>query len=115
MFFNKFLKFFKTFRNELSSVFCVQYIEKSQIIFHIHEKIQGLNIQSFTAMHHHPIFSHFGLQTGNWQGIMTAQYQFGAVDFQFVSLKWLSENCKLRKAILSAFYNISQRNFGILL
>jgi hypothetical protein len=28
--------------------------------------------------------------------------------------KWL-KNGKLRKAILSAFYNISQRNFGILL
>jgi hypothetical protein len=27
----------------------------------------------------------------------------------------MTENCKLRKAILSAFYNISQRNFGILL
>ena len=28
--------------------------------------------------------------------------------------KWL-KNGKLRKAILSAFYNISQRNFGLLL
>ena len=27
----------------------------------------------------------------------------------------MTENCELRKAILSAFYNISQRNFGILL
>jgi hypothetical protein len=27
----------------------------------------------------------------------------------------MTENCKLRKAILSAFYKISQRNFGILL
>jgi hypothetical protein len=27
----------------------------------------------------------------------------------------MTENCKFRKAILSAFYNISQRNFGILL
>jgi hypothetical protein len=27
----------------------------------------------------------------------------------------MTENCKLRKAILSAFYNITQRNFGILL
>jgi hypothetical protein len=27
----------------------------------------------------------------------------------------MTENCKLRRAILSAFYNISQRNFGILL
>ena len=26
----------------------------------------------------------------------------------------MTENCKFRKAILSAFYNISQRNFGIL-
>jgi hypothetical protein len=27
----------------------------------------------------------------------------------------MTENCKFRKAILSAFYNILQRNFGILL
>jgi hypothetical protein len=27
----------------------------------------------------------------------------------------MTENYKFRKAILSAFYNISQRNFGILL
>jgi hypothetical protein len=27
----------------------------------------------------------------------------------------MTENCKFHKAILSAFYNISQRNFGILL
>jgi hypothetical protein len=27
----------------------------------------------------------------------------------------MTENCKFRRAILSAFYNISQRNFGILL
>jgi hypothetical protein len=27
----------------------------------------------------------------------------------------MTENCKLLNAILSAFYNISQRNFGILL
>ena len=27
----------------------------------------------------------------------------------------MTENCELYKAILSAFYNISQRNFGILL
>jgi hypothetical protein len=27
----------------------------------------------------------------------------------------MTENCKLRKAILSAFYDILQRNFGILL
>jgi hypothetical protein len=39
-----------------------------------------------------------------------------APDYQFpvCSAKWL-KNGKLRKAILSAFYNISQRNFGILL
>jgi hypothetical protein len=29
--------------------------------------------------------------------------------------KIMTENYKLRKAILSAFYNILQRNFGILL
>jgi hypothetical protein len=27
----------------------------------------------------------------------------------------MTENCKLRKALFSSFYNISQRNFGILL
>ena len=26
----------------------------------------------------------------------------------------MTENCKLRKAIISAFYNISQRNFGMI-
>jgi hypothetical protein len=37
-------------------------------------------------------------------------------DYQFPvsNAKWLN-NGKLRKAILSGFYNISQRNFGILL
>jgi hypothetical protein len=34
--------------------------------------------------------------------------------FPVRNTKWL-KNGKLRKAILSAFYNISQRNFGILL
>jgi hypothetical protein len=34
--------------------------------------------------------------------------------FGICNAKWL-KNGKLRKAILSAFYNISQRNFGILL
>jgi hypothetical protein len=32
-----------------------------------------------------------------------------------MGLHKMTENCKLRRAILSAFYNISQRNFGILL
>jgi hypothetical protein len=35
------------------------------------------------------------------------------INFPFV-IK-MTENCKFRKAILSAFYNISQRKFGILL
>jgi hypothetical protein len=35
-------------------------------------------------------------------------------EFPVRNTKWL-KNGKLRKAILSAFYNISQRNFGILL
>jgi hypothetical protein len=34
--------------------------------------------------------------------------------FPVRNTKWL-KNGKLRKAILSAFYNISQRNFGILI
>ena len=41
----------------------------------------------------------------------------GSMDFQVLAMKLdkMTENCKFRKAILSAFYNISQRNFGILL
>jgi hypothetical protein len=34
---------------------------------------------------------------------------------EFILYGLMAENCKLRKAILSAFYNILQRNFGILL
>jgi hypothetical protein len=51
----------------------------------------------------------FVLQTGNWQRQRVLGYQFPPRN-----AKWL-KNSKLRKAILSAFYNISQRNFGILL
>jgi hypothetical protein len=44
---------------------------------------------------------------------LTAQSGVGAS----ISRLWYktTENCKFRRAILSAFYNISQRNFGILL
>jgi hypothetical protein len=52
-----------------------------------------------------PFFSHFVLRTGNW-------YRFHQCPAR--NTKWL-KNGKLRRAILSAFYNISQRNFGILL
>jgi hypothetical protein len=55
------------------------------------------------------IFSHFVLRTGNWQPNRVLGHQFPVCN-----LKWL-KNGKLRMAILSAFYNISQRNFGILL
>jgi hypothetical protein len=54
-------------------------------------------------------FSHFVLQTGNW----CPNTRLGC-QFPVRNTKWL-KNGKLRKAILSAFYNISQRNFGILL
>jgi hypothetical protein len=37
------------------------------------------------------------------------------INFPFVIKYKMTENGKLRKPILSAFYNISQRNFGILL
>jgi hypothetical protein len=46
-------------------------------------------------------------QTGNWQPQRVLGCQFPPRN-----AKWL-KNGKLRKAILSAFYNISQRNFGI--
>jgi hypothetical protein len=55
-----------------------------------------------------PFFSHFVLQTN-------ILHQFDQTDYQFpvCNAKWL-KNGKLRKPIF-AFYNISQRNFGILL
>jgi hypothetical protein len=56
-----------------------------------------------------PFFSHFVLQTGNW----CPNTRLGC-QFPMRNTKWL-KNGKLRKAILSAFYNISQRYFGILL
>jgi hypothetical protein len=56
-----------------------------------------------------PFFNHFILQTGNWQPQRVLGCQFPPRN-----AKWL-KNGKLRKAILFAFYNISQRNFGILL
>jgi hypothetical protein len=55
------------------------------------------------------IFSHFVLQTGNW----CPNTRLGC-QFPIRNTKWL-KNGKFRKAVLSAFYNISQRNFGILL
>jgi hypothetical protein len=57
-----------------------------------------------------PFFSHFALRGGNWQ-----PNTLWGCQFPVRNAKWLTENGKLRKAILSAFYNISQRNFGILL
>jgi hypothetical protein len=53
------------------------------------------------------IFSHFVLQTGNLCPNLGCQ-------FPMRNTKWL-KNGKLCKSILSAFYNISQRNLGILL
>jgi hypothetical protein len=41
-------------------------------------------------------------------------YKLPGMQNDWCNAKWL-KNGKLRKAILSAFYNISQRNFGILL
>jgi hypothetical protein len=55
------------------------------------------------------IFSHFVLQTGNW----CPNTRLGCL-FPVRNTKWL-KNGKLPRAISSAFYNISQRNFGILL
>jgi hypothetical protein len=46
---------------------------------------------------------------GNWQ-----PNTLWGCQFRVCNTKWL-KNGKLRKAILSTFYNISQRNFGILL
>jgi hypothetical protein len=56
-----------------------------------------------------PFFSHFVLRMGNWCPNTRLGCQFPPRN-----TKWL-KNGKLRKAILSAFYNISQRKFGILL
>jgi hypothetical protein len=55
------------------------------------------------------IFSHFVLQTGDWYPNTRLGRQF-----PMRNTKGL-KNGKLRKAILSAFYNISQRNFVILI
>jgi hypothetical protein len=55
------------------------------------------------------IFSHCALQTGN----CIPNTRIGC-QFPVCNTKWL-KNGKLRKAISSTFYNISQRNFGILL
>jgi hypothetical protein len=63
---------------------------------------------------------------GNWQPQRVLGCQFPVCNLKWLkianwgcqfpvcNLKWL-KNGKLRKAILSAFYNISQRNFGTLL
>jgi hypothetical protein len=56
-----------------------------------------------------PFFSHFVLQTGNWCPNTRLDCQFPVRN-----TKWL-KNGKLHKAILFQFYNISQRNFVILL
>jgi hypothetical protein len=47
-------------------------------------------------------------------GKLTAQSGVGASISRLFKYK-MTENCKFRRAMLSAFYNISQRNFGILL
>jgi hypothetical protein len=53
-----------------------------------------------------------------WERLIDNQFDhpYGSSDYQFpiCNTKWL-KNGKLCKAILSALYNISQRNFGILL
>jgi hypothetical protein len=55
------------------------------------------------------IFSHFALRGGNWQ-----TNTLWVCQFPVCNTKWL-KNGKLRKAILSAFYNISQRNNFVML
>jgi hypothetical protein len=47
--------------------------------------------------------------TLKWYRFLKKSYRFPVRN-----TKWL-KNCKLRRAILSAFYNISQRNVGILI
>jgi hypothetical protein len=54
-------------------------------------------------------FSAFWLRGGNWQ-----PNTLWGCQCPVCNRKWL-KNSKLCKVILSAFYNISQRNFGILL
>jgi hypothetical protein len=55
------------------------------------------------------VFQSFCITHGKLIPLSEKRYQFPARNTQ-----WL-KNGKLRRAILSAFYNISQRNFGILL
>jgi hypothetical protein len=53
--------------------------------------------------------------TSNFQDLITkSRNTLWGCQFPVCNAKWL-KNDKLRKAILSAFYNISQRSFGILL
>jgi hypothetical protein len=67
-----------------------------------------MHVFSSIALRSLPVFSHLILQKGNWY----SDDQWCKM-LEFIA-KWL-KNRKFRKAILSAFYNISQRNFGILL
>jgi hypothetical protein len=48
------------------------------------------------------------------RGKLTTQYTLWGCQFPVCNTKWL-KNGKRRKAILSTFYNISQRDFGTLL
>jgi hypothetical protein len=67
-----------------------------------------------------PFFSHFVLRFTHGKLIPLSEKEpanrLSEKRYQFPvrNTKWL-KNGKLRRAILSAFYNISQRNFGILL
>jgi hypothetical protein len=79
-------------------------LNKSKQKFHHslkeHHKIS--NIPKF-------LFRSFCITHGKWIPLSEKRYEFPVRN-----TKWL-KNGKLRRAILSAFYNISQRNFGILL
>jgi hypothetical protein len=57
-----------------------------------------------------PFFQSFCITHGKLIPLSEKRY----INFPVRDTKWL-KNGKLRRAILSAFYNISQRNFGILL
>jgi hypothetical protein len=65
---------------------------------------QNFDLDKSRQKFHHNLKEHCKMVS-----ISEKRYQF-----PMHNTKWL-KNCKLRRAILSTFYNILQRNFGILL
>jgi hypothetical protein len=90
-----------------------KYVNRFQLLACMSIYIAMVTMQNsqFTLcnLHDHGLTTSLTLQTGNW----CPNTRLGC-QFPMRNTKWL-KNGKLRKAILSAFYNISKRNFGILL